>query len=373
MSQSCLHGGVSSIRSCRLLTTVLVVALGASACAEIGEPYLGERVSASSSTVVEDANEAERLDEEVISTDVSSVFSPPRPDGYVPGVLASLGTTLVLVEDDTITDLGDRFPGAPTERVVDDFLGGMVAQLEGDIMQWLPADSAAPTLVSANEGSLLDAGFIDDTLAVQVFVEVPGGIDRIKLVDGEREPFTRFEDGASVVAFSSSNGIQAVAIGDDACGSLAFFNTSGQRVDLGGPSDPVCPVPRRPYFGAVAMSPGGEVVAYTEVAYREDGLPASSVLTVLEFESGAVLFSGIVGAPGEQIESLSYDGRRVAFLRTGENGREVGLVTVADQSEKIIPGLEGVQDVGFARLPLLLAEPAVPGDEPESEPVAEDN
>lgn len=350
----------------------MAISLSSAACAEIGQPYLGERVSAPSSTVVEEAVD-ETADEEIVSADVSVVFSPPRPEGYVPGVLASLGTNLVFVEGETVTDLGERFPGAPIERVVDDFLGGLVAQLEGDVVQWLPADSAAPTLVSSNNGSLLDAGFIDDTLAVQVFVEVPGGIDRIKLVDGERETFTRFDEGAFVVAFSSSNGTQAVAIGDDACGSLAFFNTSGQRVDLGGPSDPVCPVPRRPTFGAVAMSPGGDVVAYTEVTYREDGLPASSVLTVLELGSGTVLFSEMVGAPGEQIESLSYDGRRVTFLRTGETGREVGLVTVADQVETIIAGLVGVQDVGFVRLPLLLADPVAPGDEPEADPVVEEN
>ena len=326
---------------------------------------MGEGVSATPSTVVEDTTEADGVEEEVVSPELQSVFSPTRPDGYVPGLLGSLGTTLVLVEGVTITDLGERFPGAPVERVVDDFLGGIVAQLEGNIVQWLPADGAAPTLVSADDSGLLDAGFIDDTLAVQVFVEVPGGIDRIKLVDREREAFTRFDAGASVVAFSSSNGIQAVAIGDDACGSLAFFNTSGLQVDLGGPGDPDCPVPRRPHFGAVAMSPGGDVVAYTEVTYREDGLPALSVLTVLELASGTVLFSGTVGTPGEQIESLSYDGRRVAFLRTGETGREVGVVTIADEVETIIEGLEGVQDVGFARLPLLLAEP---GDEPEPEP-----
>lgn len=362
---------MSPIRPRLLLALALVTSLGASACAEIGEPYLGERVSATSSTVVEETGEDDPVDQEVVAADVSAVFSPPRPDGYVPGLIASLGTNLVLVEGETVIDLGQRFPGASTERVVDDFLGGLVAQLEGDIVQWLPADGAAPTLVTAGDGALLDAGFIDDTLAVQVFVEVPGGIDRIKLVDGERETFTQFDEGAFVVAFSSSNGIQAVAIGDDACGSLAFFNTSGQRVDLGGPPDPVCPVPRRPHFGAVAMSPGGEVVAYTEVTYREDGLPASSVLTVLELASGTVLFSDTVGAPGEQIESLSYDGRRVAFLRTGETGREVGLVTVADQVETLVAGLVGVQDVGFARLPLLLADPVAPGDEPE--PPAEDN
>ena len=322
--------------------------------------------------MVEEASEEEEV-EEVVSADVSSVFSPPRPDGYTPGILASVDTGLVLVEGDTVTDLGDRFPVGPVERVVDDYLGGLVAQLEGDVIQWLPADGAAPTQVSDTDGGLLDAGFIDDTLAVQVFVEVPDGIDRIKLVDGEREAFTRFDQGANVVAFSSSNGIQAVAIGDDACGSLAFFNTSGQRIDLGGPPDPACPVPRRPHFGAVAMSPGGDVVAYTEVTYREDGLPASSVLTVLELESGTVLFSDTVGAPGEQIDSLSYDGRRVTFLRTGEGGREVGLVMVADQIETIIAGLVGVQDVGFARLPLLLAEPETEPGEPTEETLAEDN
>lgn len=346
-------------------------------CAEIGEPYLGDGVSAPSSTVVEEVAENDSVeDAEVVSANVSSVFSPPRPEGYVPSVLASLGSNLVVVEGENVVDLGPRFPAAPVERVVDDYLGGLVAQLEGEIVQWLPADGASPTPVATGNGLLLDAGFIDDTLAVQVFLEVAGGIDRVKLVDGEREAFTRLEEGSFVVAFSSSNGIQAAALGDDACGSLAFFNTSGQRIDLGGPTDPACPVPRRPHFGAVAMSPGGDVVAYTEVAYREDGLPASSVLTVLELASGTVLFTDTVGAPGEQIESLSYDGRRVTFLRTGEAGREVGLVTVADEVQTLIPGLVGVQDVGFVRLPLLLAdpvEPVDPGTDPEPEPVADEN
>ena len=360
-----------------MLAFVAAAALVAAGCAEIGEPYLGDGVSAPTSTVVEEAVEDDQAeDEEIVSANVSSVFSPPRPEGYVPPVLASLGSNLVLIEGETITDLGDRFPAAPVERVVDDYLGGLVAQLEGQVVQWLPADGAAPTPVATGTGSLLDAGFIDDTLAVQVFLEVAGGIDRVKLVDGEREAFTRFVDGTSVVAFSSSNGIQAAALGDDACGSLAFFNTSGQRIDLGGPDDPDCPVPRRPHFGAVAMSPGGDVVAYTEVTYREDGLPASSVLTVLELASGTILFSDAVGAPGEQIESLSYDGRRVTFLRTGETGREVGLVTIADAVETPIADLAGVQDIGFVRLPLLLADPVDPDDEAaeaDAEPVADEN
>lgn len=356
-----------------MLAVVLCLALALAACAEIGEPYLGDGVRAPSSTVVEEEEVAESTDDddEVVSANVSSVFSPSRPEGYVPELLASLGESLVLIEGDTVRDLGNRFPGARVERVVDDYLGGLVAQLEGDVIQWLPADGESPSLVSAGNGTLLDAGFIDDTLAVQVFLEVPGGIDRVKLVDGEREPFTRLDEGAFVVAFSSSDGIQAVAIGDNACGSLAFFNTSGQRVDLGGPGDPDCPVPRRPHFGAVAMSPGGDVVAYTEVTYREDGLPAESVLTVLEHASGTILYSDVVGTPGEQIESLSYDGRRATFLRTGEAGREVGIVDVPDQAESVIPDLVGVQDVGFIRLPLLLADLVDPENDADSETDAE--
>ncbi len=343
------------------LRLVLLLAAAAmlfsAGCAEIGQPYLGEGVGAPPTTIETEDPENLPEEEEIVSANVSAVYSPPRPDGYVPGLLASLGSTLVLVEDDVITELGDRFPGPPVERIADDFLGGLVAQLEGDIIQWLPADGAAPTLISQANGSLLDVGFVDDTLAVQAFLEVPGGVDRVKLVDGEREPFTRFDEGVFVVAFSSSNGIQAVAIGDAACGALAFFNTSGQRIDLGGPSDPECPVPRRPHFGAVAMSPGGDVVAFTEVEYRDDGLPASTALIVLELESGRVLLAEEVGTPGEQIESLSYDGRRIAFLRTGETGRQVGLVIVAEKAESVIEGLPGVQDVSFARLPLLLADP----------------
>lgn len=349
---------------------LLAASLVASACAEIGEPYLGEGVSAPSTTVAEvESTEEQPAEEEVVSANVSAVFSPPRPDGYVPAVLASLGTRLVVAENDAITDLGTRFPAGVTERVVDDYLGGLVAQLDSGVVQWLPADGATPTLITNGDGGLLDVGFIDDTLAVQLFVEVPGGIDQIKLVDGEREAFTRFTEGAFVVAFSASNGIQAVALGDDQCGALAFFNTSGQRVDLGGPPEPACPVPRRPNFGAVAMSPGGDAVAYTEVTYREDGLPAATTLTILELATGNVVFEGDVGSPGEQIDSLSYDGRRLVFMRTGEQGREVGLIDVAAQTALVVEGLEGVQGVTFARLPLLLADPAeadqeAAGDDP---------
>jgi len=58
---------------------------------------LGEGVSATPSTVVEDTTEADGVEEEVVSPELQSVFSPTRPDGYVPGLLGSLGTTLVLV------------------------------------------------------------------------------------------------------------------------------------------------------------------------------------------------------------------------------------------------------------------------------------
>lgn len=334
---------------------MLIAALVLSACAEIGTPDLGEGVSGPATTAPPD-DSGDAPVQEVVSASISPVFAPSRSDDYTPVVLASTGTGTVTIDaDGTIFSLGPLFGGAEIERSVDDYFGGIVAQLEGSVVQWLPANTNQAQLVSRANGSLLDAGFLDASLALQVFISVPGGIDRIKLVDGEREPFTRLADGETLIDFSSSNGIQAMAIRDDDCGALRFLNASGQQVDLRGPETRDCPVKRRPRFGAVAMSPDGGAVAYTEITYRGDGLPASTQLIAIEISTSALLLSQQVGGPGEQIESLSYDGRRFSFLRTGESGRELAMLALSEGGETIVEGLDEVRFVSFARLPLALA------------------
>ena len=342
-----------------MTVATVVLALALASCAEVGEPDLGEGIGGSSTTAVVQAEPGDVAVEEVVSGTVTPVFTPTRPADYVPSILVSTDQGLISVDAEGIAEpLGTVFADLAVDFAVDDYLGGVVTQLQDSNVQWLPASAESTQLVSQGNGTLLDAGFLDATLAVQVFLTVPGGIDRIKLVDGEREQFALLEESEELIAFSSSNGIQALAVRDDQCGSLRFLNASGQAVNLGGPDQPLCPVERRPFFGAVAMSPDGGSVAYTEISYRGDGLPASTRLVVFELNTGRLLMSGDIGGPGEQIDSLSYDGQRLVFLRTGEAGRAVVMRTVSSDDETVVPDLEAVQHVSFARLPLVVAAPA---------------
>ncbi len=124
------------------------------------------------------------------------------------------------------------------------------------------------------------------------------------------------------------------------------------------------------------MSPDGGAVAYTEVTYRGDGLPAATRLIALELGSGTELLSLQVGGPSEQIESLAYDGRRLTYLRTGGEGRELVVLVVGEGVERIVEGddVEGVQHVTFARLPLSIPtvdELAAEANPEDAEPPAE--
>ncbi len=368
MAGSCLHGGVFNVgsRTRSLLTSAAVAALLTSGCAEIGTPDLGEGVSGPATTAVSSADPAgAELAPEVVSAKVSPVFSPSRASDYTPLVLASTTTGLLTIDPDgTVTAVESPFNDSSVVSAVDDYFGGVVAEVQGSVVQWLPANSTEAQLVSQGNGTLLEAGFLDASLAVQIFLSVAGGVDRVKLVDGEREPFTRLAEGEQLMDFSSSNGIQALTIRDAECGQLRFLNVSGEQVDLRGPTATDCDVKRRPKFGSVALSPDGGSVAYTEITYRGDGLPASTQLIAMELGTSAPLLSTQIGGPGEQIESLAYDGRRLTYLRTGESGREVALLAVAGDGETVITNVSGVQFVSFARLPLTFA----PVEEPVEVP-----
>jgi len=354
----------------------LVGVLILSACAEIGDPDLGEGVTGPSTTAGSVADESADPDStavsEVVSAQVSPVFAPTRSDDYVPLVLASTSSGIVAMDETgELTPLGPLFGSTSVVMAVDDYFGGIVGQSDDGVVLWLPANTTETQLVSQGNGTLLDVGFIDDTLAAQVFLDVGGAVDRIKLVDGGRESFAQLGPGEELIAFSSSNGIQAMALRDADCGSLRFLNASGQAVDLGGPDSTSCPVQRRPRFGAVALSPDGGTVAYTEISYRGDGLPASTQLIAVELGSGALLISEQVGGAGEQIESLAYDGRRLTFLRTGETGRQVTLLAVSSPGESFEVTIEGVQQVSFARLPLAVSRPEPDVEEPIVDPPAD--
>lgn len=363
---------------------VLAVAIGllvSAGCAEIGEPDLGEGVGGGPTTTLRtESTDGDQPVQEIVSASVSPVFTPTRPADYEPLTLLSSDSGLGVLDTDLAPVFGSPLlAGSPVVTAVDDYLGGVVVQLQGAIVQWLPANARQGQLVSQGNGSLLGSGFIDDSLAVQVFLGTAAGIDRIQLVDGQREIYTTLGADEQLIDFSSSNGIQVMALSNDTCGELRFLNASGLQLEFDQPNEPECPVLRRPTFGSVAMSPDGGTVAFTRITYRGDGLPASTELVAVELQSSTVLLTQEIGGPGEQIESLDYDGSRFLYLRTGEAGRELVVLIADDLTEVAAPAADNVQHASFARLPLALPalEPAPepePGSEqdPATEPPAEE-
>ena len=113
------------------------------ACAEIGDPYLGEGVAPPSTTVQTDETVDDADTQEVVSASVSPVFTPSRPEGYDPLVLVAAAGGLALVGE-VVEAVPTPFPVGSVSRAVDDYLGGLVVELEGQTVQWLPADSDTP-------------------------------------------------------------------------------------------------------------------------------------------------------------------------------------------------------------------------------------
>ena len=358
------------------LLVALVVVLGA--CAEIGEPDLGVGSATPANTSDDNAGDDEPVsDDEVVDESVEQeatplpVFSPPRPDGYVPSIAVVGADSTVIVDDlsaDPVAAVLGLGEGVVPDRVVDDFFGGLVIQdvraddegVEQQTVLWLrPADPAGTVL--ARGVGLLDVGFIDSTLEAHVLVSVEGvGVDRIKLVDGERAPFATLAEGQTLVDLSASEGLHAVIVADAACGDLLFWNSSGEVVDVGGPATPPCAVDRRPSYGAVDLSPDATLVAYTVLTYRSDGVVATTDVVVRELGSGAVVFTMPIGGVGQDVRALSFDGTRLAFIRTDQDLSDANLNNVVvlntdgESVETIVPiELEPV-DAVFARQPLVV-------------------
>lgn len=341
----------------------------ATSCGEIGEPNLGAGpIEPETSPLLanEDAKSEEAIgDEGVTPVDGAPqlISSPARPDGYIPSlVIATAETGLFMLDfpaDDPVdlVALNMREEAISVTGVVDDFFGGLVVQekLDGDdALQWFRLGGVDPVTLATGTGRLLDVGFIDAGLAAYAFVAVAGEtVDRISLIDGQRASFASLDPGQQLLDLSTSNGLHALAIADDACGDLLFWNSTGKLVDLGGPPVPLCEVARRPSYGAVALSPDGTRVAFTALSYRSDGVVAATELTVSELDSDAVVFSILAGGPGQTISSLSFDGTRLAYIRSDSEVVEVVVVSVDEGAdETVIPTPSPALDLVFARQPV---------------------
>ncbi|MGH1502534.1 MAG: hypothetical protein ACRBI6_03205 [Acidimicrobiales bacterium] len=346
----------------------VVLALLAAGCAELAEPDygVGSVASVTSSTVAgSDAVAIDSPSTTIAAATTGDVFVPPRPEGYVPELLVATDQGVVVADlpsevvgASSVRRLGDPLGSLSSPRLVGDYFGGVVAEGGDGVVRWYRDAASEPTVVSET-GTLLDVGFLDDRFEVQVFVGGAGAgaaIDQVRLADGERAEFATLLPTERLIDFAASDGVQVAAVSDDACGRLVFFDAEGDRVDLGDFAVPECPVAGRAAFGSVSIDVDS-VVAYTEQSYRSDGLVAGTDVVVRRLGSGAEELRLTVGGPGETISSLTFDGMRIAFVRSSIDGAAALVAVDATASGSPIGGETGI----VIALPLL--------DDPTAPPV----
>ena len=244
-------------------------------------------------------------------------------------------------------------------RVVDDLLGGVVAQAadprpdtRGDIV-WLPAERVQPTLVDGTGSTLLDTGYAEGT-PWAVVSRSSGEVVRIRLADLTATPLLTLDHDEQLLSLSAAGAVHAIAVSDADCGQIRFHGADGALVDLPAPAAPICEVPRRPTFGAVALSADGRQLAYTMITYRDDGIEAATEVLVRDLATGTDLVRRTVGQEGERITSLAYDNRRVVYLRQPRDGGPptpelLDLAGEGRTSALPLPSAAVVSSVSFAR------------------------
>lgn len=339
--------------------TALVLALGLAGCAEIGEPDIGSpptSVSAAETVPVDGTNP------DGSSESTTPQLPPACPEGFEPSLLVATEAGVVLIPDGGSGSILNLSTGAsgdePGEALVepllaiDDYFRGLVVEVASGEIWWFQAEGGSARLVNPDGGSLLDVGFFNGT--TEVAVATGSQIDRVRLADSQREPLLVVAPDAQLLDFSSGGRLYALAFSNAECGQLVFVNADGVEVSLSVPEQPSCEMPRRPFYGSVALSTDGGAVAYTKVSYRSDGIEAETALVVVDLSSGGVVFESIVGGSGDRVTGLSFDGQRVAMLREASNS-EVSLVVVNDAEVLAGPDLARfgqILGVSWSRLPV---------------------
>lgn len=338
-----------------LATTVLIAA----ACGDIVEPEPFTMATSTTAAEVESgASSVEPPDPTVAGAALSTDFLPNPPDNYESEVLISTRQGLLsATPGGLVQTLTAPFAGLRTTRAVDDLLGGLVYEnvSTGGVV-WLSAQGEAQDLLDGAPARLLDVGYLDGSPSAVLLTD-SGLVEQIRLADRLQTPLLELGEDEEILALSTSGALHALAVADDQCGAVRFFGADGAEVDLNGPRRPSCPVPRRPAFGALALSPEGGALVYTRVSYRDDGLEVSTELVARELGTGTEYYQTVIGQEGDRITSVAFDGERVVYLLKAADG--TALVAVLDlgqagQSRAI--NLEGivttVDSVSFVRLPL---------------------
>lgn len=344
------------------LALIVLAALTAASCGEIPEP---EGFTIATATTAREASDATAVVEEAATevrsaAPVTTEFVPTRDEDYVPEVLISTASALLSADGDGLRPLGGSYAGLSTARAVDDLLGGLVVEHHplGDLDEqreviWYPAQGKEPVIVDDAGARLLDVGYVGGSPTAVVLVGAVQ-IDRIRLVDNERTPMITLGESEELLSLSASGGFNAMVLANEQCGDLRFYTADGTLIDRNGPGEPNCIVPRRPAYGAVALSPAGGAMVYTAVRYRDDGIEVRTDLVARELDSGDEYYRRTIGRDGDRITALSFDGERVAYLRQSDTVTAVSVLDLSADTETPID-LEGVgvvDSISFARLPL---------------------
>ena len=330
---------------------VVVAAIAVAACGEIEEPEGFAVVTTTTEPADAGGPEPTQPIQEMTTT---TEFVPRAPQGYLPAVLVASPSTVLLAGADGTAALPDVFAPLQATVVADDLVRGLVAQTatDGSIV-WLQAQDGQPQLV-ADDAELLDVGYVDGSPFAAVLAD-EGEIEMIRLVDGERTPLLTLGEDETLLDLSASGWLLAVAVANEQCGDLRFYDAEGVELDLGGPGEPDCVVPRRATYGAVALSPDQGAVAYTVVSYRNDGIEEATELVAVEVSTGETFFERRIGENGDRISAIGFDGDRVVYLRQSPSGPSVTLLELVIDGQETpvdLGGLTTIESVSFARLPL---------------------
>lgn len=358
---------VTATRRARL-ALLLVAAVGLAACGSIPEP---EGFAPTTSTVAAPANPAGAAPggqavvpgtpagPAAVDPAAAAGFAPSVPEGYVARAIVATDQGVLTGDPAALLALPPPLATYRAARVVDDLLGGVVAQAadprpdtRGDIV-WLPAERVQPTVVDGTGSTLLDTGYAEGT-PWAVVSRSSGEVVRIRLADLTSTPLLTLDHDEQLLALSAAGAVHAIAVSDADCGQIRFHGADGALVDLPAPAAPICEVPRRPTFGAVALSADGRQLAYTMIIYRDDGIEATTEVLVRDLATGTDLVRRTVGQEGERITSLAYDNRRVVYLRQPRDGGPptpelMDLAGEGRTSVLPLPSAAVVSSVSFAR------------------------
>jgi hypothetical protein len=344
-------------------TALVVAVLVAAGCAELERPE-GFSQAPPTSLVIGEGQVFESGDQEQAEeAEAVDNFVPSPPADYQPQVIVAASPTPLLAGPTGSTPLAEPLAEIDAARIVDDLGGGLVVETVGGPVLYYQSEQE-PREVAGPDAELLDVGFWGGS--PRAFVKVDDDeVDWIQLVSEqeseelERQNHFQLAPGEIIVDLSASRDIQAVAIGDDECGTLRFYGDTGTDLALPGPEDPECTFPGRPTYGAVALSPDGEAVAYTIISYRGDGTEAATELVVRELLAEDPFFPRRrIGEDLDRITSLSFDGNRVVYAKESGDDVSVTMLTLIGGNGRETPialgDAEEVRSVSFARLPLAL-------------------